>query len=106
MRIRRISAFYTGIRVMKKMHVLRTVARAQVMKHSTVEGAESTSEMDTHADTCCAGANMLVLEETGVICEVQGFSSELGSVKNVPVVSAATAWTDHNTGETFVLIFN
>jgi len=49
---------------------------------------------------------MRVVELTGEECEVQGFSSELGSTKNIPIVAAITAWTNPNTGETIILRFN
>jgi hypothetical protein len=53
-----------------------------------------------------AGANMIALEAAGEICEVQGYSGELGTIKDVPIVRAATAWTDPETAETIILIFN
>jgi hypothetical protein len=48
----------------------------------------------------------LALEATGQVCEVQGYSAELGTIKDVPIVRAATAWTNPLTSETIVLIFN
>ena len=61
-------------------------------------------ELDTHADTCVLGTNFIILHYTGRVCDVSPYSSEYESVKNVPIVSGATAWTDRQTGETYILI--
>ena len=61
-------------------------------------------ELDTHADTCVLGINFIILHYTGRVCDVSPYSSEYESVKNVPIVSGATAWTDRQTGETYILI--
>jgi hypothetical protein len=53
-----------------------------------------------------AGANFLAWEFTGTTCEVSPFTNEYESMKDVPVVSAATAWTNEDSGETFILLFH
>jgi hypothetical protein len=53
-----------------------------------------------------AGANFLAWYFTGMTCEVSPFTDEYEIMKDVPVVLAATAWTNDNTGETFVLLFH
>jgi hypothetical protein len=62
--------------------------------------------MDTHADTCVAGANFLACEFDGTTCEVIPFLSEYQLTKGIPIVSAATAWTNEQTGETVILYFH
>jgi hypothetical protein len=62
--------------------------------------------MDTHADTCVAGRNFLMCEFDGTTCEVSPFTDEYQAMKDIPVVSAATAWTDDESGETIILWFN
>jgi hypothetical protein len=63
--------------------------------------------MDTHADTCVAGANFLACEFNGITCEVIPFlKNDYESTENVPIVSAATAWTNKETGETVILYFH
>ena len=64
------------------------------------------SELDTHADTCVAGDNMVLLERTGMLVSVSPYSDEYESLKGIPVATCATAFDCPKTGETFVLIFN
>jgi len=72
----------------------------------TKEGNSGKCEMDTHADTCVAGCNFLMCEFDGTTCEVSPFTEEYQAMTNIPVVSAATAWTDIESGETVILWFN
>ena len=64
------------------------------------------SKMDSHADTCVAGCNMVVLEDTGQTVSVTLFTSEYNALKGIPIVSAATAYDCPTDGETYLLIFN
>ena len=66
----------------------------------------STVELDSHADTIVCGRNCIVLHGTGRECDVLPYSDTYESIKAVPIVSAATAWTSESTGETFILVFN
>jgi hypothetical protein len=72
----------------------------------TVEGTIGCCEMDTHADNSVAGANFLIYKFDGTTCEVTPFTNQYQSMKNIPIVSAATAWTDEETGETIILLFH
>jgi hypothetical protein len=67
------------------------------------EPVYSTLEMDTHADTCVLGPNFVVLHYT---CDVSPYTEVYESVKAVPIVSGATAWTDERTGLTYILVVN
>ena len=40
------------------------------------------NEMDTHADTSCAGANWSLMEYTGQVCEVSPFLSSYNPVRD------------------------
>ena len=59
-------------------------------------------ELDTRADTICAGINFRILTKTGQLCDVSGFHSDFDSIKDVPVATVATAYQTA-TGEVFVL---
>jgi hypothetical protein len=72
----------------------------------SIKGTEGQCELDSHADTCVAGANFLAWDFTGTTCEVSPFTDAYESMKDVPVVSAATAWTNDDSGETFILLFH
>lgn len=63
-------------------------------------------ELDSHADTIVCGKNCIVLEFTGRECDVSPYTDAYDSIKNVPIVQAATAWTSEETGETVILVFN
>jgi hypothetical protein len=60
--------------------------------------------LDSHADTCCAGATAQVIEYTGRSCDVSPFSNEYDALTNIPVVKAATAYDDPETGDTYILV--
>jgi hypothetical protein len=64
------------------------------------------SEIDNHADTTCFGSNFTAIHFTGETCDVSPFSEHYQTMVNIPIALAATAWDDHETGQTTILIFN
>ena len=64
------------------------------------------SEMDSYADTCVAGCNMVVLEETDQTVSVTPFTSEYNALKGIPIVSTAMTYDCLTDSETYLLIFN
>jgi hypothetical protein len=62
--------------------------------------------MDSHADTCVAGPNFMILEFTGEQCDVTPYTTDYQPITNVAVVNAVTAYTNESTGETVILHFN
>ena len=62
-------------------------------------------ELDSHADTCCLGKDCLVLYETDK-AEVSGFSTQLGKIKETPVITGVLAYDEPETGETYLLYFH
>jgi hypothetical protein len=64
------------------------------------------AELDSHADTCCAGATAQVVEYTGWSCDVLPFSNEYDALKDIPIVTAATAYDDPETGDTYILVMH
>ncbi len=63
-----------------------------------------TCELDSHADTCVAGLNCIILEYTQQTINVSDFSPEQGELINIPIVAAATAFDDPKTDITSILI--
>ena len=61
-------------------------------------------ELDSHADTCVAGDNTLLISENNTTCNVNGYCSELATLKDIPLGTVATAWEDPNSGKTTLLI--
>ena len=89
----------------------RTIKRIRTKEdttsHSTMEyGVEARCELDTRADTTCAGINCRPIYFTGQHCEAYGFHDNLTPINNVPIATVATAWSDQHTGESFILIIN
>jgi hypothetical protein len=72
----------------------------------TMEGHSGRCELDLHADTCVAGANFAICEFDGMSCEVSPYTDSYEAMKDVPIVGAATAWTNVEMGETHILYFN
>jgi hypothetical protein len=63
-------------------------------------------EMDSRADTVCAGENFIPLFHHGTECDVSGYSDELGTMKNIPVMTVATTIDDVKSHKTHILIIN
>ena len=61
-------------------------------------------ELDSHADTCVAGANCVILEVTNHTVNVSAFTDEHDVMHDIPIVTAATAYDDETTGITYVLV--
>jgi hypothetical protein len=64
----------------------------------TIPGQMARNELDTRADTICAGANFKCIRLTGMVCQVQGFHKSFDAIPNIPVATVATVWDDPNTG--------
>ena len=73
--------------------------------NDVIAGTEARCEMDTHTNTCIARPNFVVVEYTGEHCNVAPYSYEYKPITDVPIVVAATAYTDPKTGETLMLRF-
>ena len=93
---RRICTIATSIR--------RTIAssRSKLVKKTTY----GKCELDSHADSIVAGKNCIILSYTGKECDVSPYRDDYESIKNVPIVTAATAWQSPITGQTYILVLN
>ena len=76
---------------------------ANVRRDSSIH---SHMELDFHADTIILGKNCVVLAFTGRECDVSPYTESFDAIKNVPIVSGATAWVCQSTGETLILVFS
>ncbi len=63
-------------------------------------------ELDSHADTCVAGANCVMFEDTGQRVRVSAYNEVYDPVEDVPIGTALTAWTSPEIGETFIFVLN
>ena len=64
------------------------------------------TELDSHADTCVAGANMTPLWYSDCQVCVSPFIGKYQPLSNVPIASIATTCDHPETGETYLLIMN
>jgi hypothetical protein len=64
--------------------------------------ARKRCEIDTRADTFCAGQTFIFHEPTGSVVDVGGFHPSLPIMRDIPIGLAATAY-DLPTGETIIL---
>ena len=62
------------------------------------------NELDTHANTCCAGMNWKLLELTEDICEVTPFLSSYKPISEIPLACCGTVWTDPTTTQDYLLV--
>jgi len=62
------------------------------------------NEMDTHADTGCAGSNWRILWYTGQVCEVSPFLPTYDAVNEIPVAGCGTVWSSPSTGQDYLLV--
>ena len=94
---RRVSHLFTTTsrRISKAFHVVADVT----------ERLYSTCEIDSHADTCVAGKNCLVMRYTERVCDVMPYSDAYEPKKAVPIARVATGYTN-NAGQNFILILN
>ena len=80
--------------------------RTETIKISAVSSVhiqEGRLELDSHTNTCVAGATRRVLEYTGVVCDVYPYYDSYKPLNQVLVVDAVTAY-NHPAGETFILV--
>jgi hypothetical protein len=92
-----------------RRHVMVTKTRRFVMDSAQLgnQSMKGRIELDTHADTCVAGNNTVVLDLTGKVVTVSPFcEEEFESIQDVPIATVATAYDCHETGKTYVLVIN
>ena len=63
-------------------------------------------DLDSHADTCCAGDNTRVVSFTGERVNVSPFSEAYNALKDIPIATVATVWECPRTMEGFLLIIH
>ena len=61
--------------------------------NKSIPGTFGQNEMDSHADTCCAGANFCMLSPTGVTCDVAPYDTTYEPRTNLPIATCATVFT-------------
>jgi hypothetical protein len=84
---------------------------AAIITHRSIQSQvqlkrDTFCELDSHADTCSFGPDAYIVRHTDQTISVSGFIDSLGTVKDVPIVTAAVAYDDPITLQTFILFFH
>lgn len=101
-----MSRICTSTCAISNRRVVAQVKRRKSLKakRNSGESVHGTCELDSHADTCIAGPNCIVLEYTDQVVNVSAYSEPLDTMENIPIVTATTALDDVMTGTTTILI--
>ena len=67
---------------------------ARYFQVSSVKLNDSTTDLDSHADSPIFGYNAILLFHTSTTVRVSGFIKELGDINKVPAVVTAVVYTD------------
>ena len=81
-------------------------SRRESLPHTRQQSVHGRIEMDSHVDTTFLGSNCVVLAYTGKECEVLRYADEYDAIRNIPIVTGATVWTNSQDGAPILLIFN
>ncbi len=94
-----------SVHVMSKWSVKESrLWYGKLVPNDKVMGTIGRNEMDTHADTWCAGANWQLLDFTNKVCKVPPFLGSYELVKEVMVARCGTVWMSPNTGWEYLLV--
>ena len=63
------------------------------------------NETDSNADTCCLGKNWIVYNYTTRSADVYPYNDSYEPIKDVPIVTGASTYTDTQ-GVTYILLIN
>ena len=63
-------------------------------------------ELDSHADTCVAGSNFVLLEDPHKHVTVHPYSDEYKPIDDVPIATVGTVWVSPKDGRPYLLIVN
>jgi len=94
----------------RKINAIRTVLHS-VKKTNTIQHTSDSTklcrvEVDSRADTCCAGATFYLVEETDRTADVEGFHEDLWKLKNIPIGTCYTAIDHPGLQETIIGVFH
>jgi hypothetical protein len=76
------------------------------IKSNTMAGHIAQNKLDTHADTCCAGANWSLMELTGEVCNVNPFLDSYQPIQEIPVARCCRVWTKQDDSVEYLLVGN
>jgi hypothetical protein len=72
----------------------------------TTQVSSNRCELDSHADTCVAGSNTLLVAHDDCTVSVHPYSGEYAPINDVKIGTVATLWIDPQTGRSYILIIH
>ena len=105
-RRRTVGAFYTNFTTVCHPNVDCHFNMSALSQMPNISLSSCRAEFDSHADTCGVNDTARVLSYTGKVVQVSAYSPTVMKLENIPIVSAALAYDDALTGETFIIIIN
>ena len=93
------------ISVISKRIIGKSKRDPRRVANPTTPGHIARNELDSHADTCCAGENWTPMLYTGEHCMVSPFLSTYNPVQEIPIAQCCTVWT-LDEGKEYVLVGN
>jgi hypothetical protein len=103
---RTVGAFYTNITTACHRNVDCDFNSSALSQMPNISLSSCRTEFDSHADTCGVNDTAKVLSYTGKLVKVSAYSPMVKKLENIPIVSAALAYDDALTCETFIIIIN
>ena len=88
----------------RSVYEIQVMRGERLIRINVVESGEVRTELDSHADTCVGGPNCMLLEASGSTTTVHSFSGRRKPFQDVPIGTVATAYTDPDMGETYILV--
>jgi hypothetical protein len=73
---------------------------------TTENNGPTCTDLDSHVNTSCFGHNALVIDPNTRHVTCHPFKKGLGVAVDVPIVTAAVAYDQPHTGQTFIFIFH
>ncbi len=89
---RRIGAYHTVLHKTRGSRKHSSISSIYNKQNHEIQPSYCRAELDSHADTCGVNNTAYVLEYTGKVAEVAGFSKALQTRQDVPIVKAALAY--------------
>ena len=78
---------------------------ARLKSSNETDSNERNCELDSHADTVCAGKEFVMFEKPDRYVDVHPYSEEYQPIKDIPITTAATVWTSE-IGDSYLLLFH
>ena len=80
---------------------IKMLSKRFINEASTHADPTTYCELDSHANTCVAGAGFVLYSPSDRNVSVHPFSEELGPVQNIPIATVATVWTNPRDGQPY-----